>query len=293
MTVEVVCAGVPFLDVTFLGLDELPVLGQEKMAQRVELTAGGLANVALGLTRLEVSTAIVSPIGDDAAGRLLHELVTREGITWSGPRAGSTAISAVLSLQGDRAFASFDPRPPVDSAAIAALDPRAVVIDLYAIEHAPATAAVYAVCGDADARELEGNLPGGLGQLTALLVNASEACILSGKDTPESAAQSLSASGCTAVVTLGGQGALLAGGGELVRVDAPVVDVVDANGAGDLFTAAYVWADLRGGSPRECLRLAAAYASNSVSRATTRAGALALQQFLSLEDPIQENGVRL
>ena len=293
MTVEVVCAGVPFLDVTFLGLDELPVLGQEKMAERVELTAGGLANVALGLTRLEVSTAIVSPIGDDAAGRLLHELVTREGITWSGPRAGSTAISAVLSLQGDRAFATFDPRPPVDSAAIAALDPRAVVIDLYAIEHAPATAAVYAVCGDADARELEGNLPAGLGQVTALLVNASEACILSGEDTPESAAQSLAASGCTAVVTLGGQGALLAGGGELVRVEAPVVDVIDANGAGDLFTAAYVWADLRGGSPHERLRLAAAYASNSVSRATTRAGALALQQFLSLADPIQENGVRL
>ena len=65
------------------------------------------------------------------------------------------------------------------------------MIDLYAIEHAPATAAVYAVCGDADARELEGNLPDRLGQVTALLVNASEACILSGMDTPESAARSL------------------------------------------------------------------------------------------------------
>ena len=78
-----------------------------------------------------------------------------------------------------------------------------------------------------------------------------------------------------------------------MRVEAPVVDVIDANGAGDLFTAAYVWADLRGGSPRERLRLAAAYASNSVSKPTTRAGALALQQFLLLADPIQENGVRL
>ena len=78
-----------------------------------------------------------------------------------------------------------------------------------------------------------------------------------------------------------------------MRVEAPVVDVVDANGAGDLFTAAYVWADLRGDPPRECLRLAAAYASNSVSRATTRAGALGLQQFLLIGRSDPRERVRL
>ena len=62
------------------------------------------------------------------------------------------------------------------------------------------------------------------------------------------------------------------------RMCAPSVEVIDTTGAGDLFTAAYVWADLAGLALAERLRLAVLYASSSISVPTTRLGALTLEE---------------
>jgi sugar/nucleoside kinase (ribokinase family) len=53
-------------------------------------------------------------------------------------------------------------------------------------------------------------------------------------------------------------------------VGAPVVDIDDPTGAGDLFTAAFVWADLAGRPLEERLRLASTYASISLAAASRR-----------------------
>ena len=70
--------------------------------------------------------------------------------------------------------------------------------------------------------------------------------MLTGLDDVEAAARALAGHGPTAVVTLAAGGAVCAGEHGLVRAPAPEVTVVDTNGAGDLFTAAWVWADLAG-----------------------------------------------
>jgi sugar/nucleoside kinase (ribokinase family) len=76
-------------------------------------------------------------------------------------------------------------------------------------------------------------------------------------------------------VTLGAGGALSADRDQdVVQVGGVAVDpVVDTTGAGDLFTAAYIWSDLAGGSPEDSLRWACLAAALSVRVPTAVAGA--------------------
>jgi sugar/nucleoside kinase (ribokinase family) len=69
-----------------------------------------------------------------------------------------------------------------------------------------------------------------------------------------------------------------------VHVKAPTAEIGDTTGAGDLFAAAYVWADLAGRPLEERLRLATRYASLSLERATDRQKGIALRDFL--DDPL-------
>ena len=110
----------------------------------------------------------------------------------------------------------------------------------------------------------------------ALISNEQEALALTGAANAESAARRLSEAAGTAIVTLGSRGAIGASGDCFERVEAPRVDVRDATGAGDLFAAAYIWADLQGCSLRERLRWATLYAALSLRTLTAFAGAVRL-----------------
>lgn len=71
------------------------------------------------------------------------------------------------------------------------------------------------------------------------------------------------------VVTLGGEGALVASAKGVTRVPSVQVDAVDTTGAGDAFTAALAWRLGTGASLAE----AAAYAARVGAVAVTRKGA--------------------
>jgi len=296
VSVDVVCAGLPFLDITFTGLPAMPALGEERYAERVQFTPGGLANVAVGLTRLGLDAVVVSPVGGDIGGRILAGLLSEQGIRWLGPNGDATAISAVLPLDGERAFVTVAPDQPAVTETVASLEPRAVVIDLPVVGEAPDGPAVYAVVGDVDARALAGRLPAGLGSVRTLIANESEARFLSGADDPAQAAVELARHCQTVVVTLGPGGAICAGEHGVIRGLAPPVSAVDTNGAGDLFTAAWIWADLAGHPVEQRLHLAVTYAAESVRVPTTLAGALSLEEFRRIsgatDASIPPNGAR-
>ena len=63
--------------------------------------------------------------------------------------------------------------------------------------------------------------------------------------------------------------------GEITRYSYRAVDnPVDTTGAGDLLTGAYIWADLRGAEPADCLRWAVLYATLAVDTPTGIGGAV-------------------
>jgi sugar/nucleoside kinase (ribokinase family) len=96
---------------------------------------------------------------------------------------------------------------------------------------------------------------------------------MTGAGSAEAAARALADRTPCAVVTRGPAGAVAATDGALVEVPGLPAEAVDTTGAGDLFTAAYVWADLHGAPLEQRLRWAVLYASLSVRVATAVAGA--------------------
>ena len=287
MSVDIACGELAFVDLTFAGLESLPAAGEERHARDFLRSAGGGAITAIGAARLGLSSVLVSPIGDDAEGDFLRAVLADEGVRWAGRRVARTAVTAVLPAEGDRAMATFDPGEQVTAGELAAVAPRSAVLSLPRLGFAPAAARLYATVGDADARAAAGAaaVPG-LERAHALLINEREARLMTGIEDPVGAARRLAEQAPRVVVTMGPEGALELCDGELLEAGAAPHRVVDTTGAGDLFTAAYVWADLQGAGPLERLRWAVVYASLSVRVTTAVAGAATVEALV-------EEGVRL
>jgi sugar/nucleoside kinase (ribokinase family) len=279
VTADVVCLGRPFLDLVLTGLPHLPEPGSELSGDQLHSSAGGIANVALGLSRLGLQATLLSPRGCDFAGREVARMLGVEGIDWIGPEQPRGAVTIALPIGGERTMMTFDPGNHAPAASeLASLAPRAVVGD-----HPWLTvpgARRYVGAGYEDAVAAKGDLAAVVGLGDTMIVNEVEAEILTGEEDPGRACRALAAAVPTAVVTLGARGVVAFSESELHSCTAPELTAVDSLGAGDLFIAAYVWADLSGLAIQDRLHWAVLYASLSVRVPTTVAGAPRLQELL-------------
>jgi sugar/nucleoside kinase (ribokinase family) len=278
--VDVACAEPAFLDLTLVGLDRIPRPGEERLADDFLRSPGGGAITAIGAARLGLSSALVSPLGDDEVGTMLRSMLADEGVRWEGRKVERTPVTVIMPTDGDRAMATFDPGEGVTASELAAVEPRAVVLSIPRLPLAPPGARVYLSVGDLDARALAGGALPDMSGARALLVNEREARLLTGAADARTAAGQLAQVAPLTIVTLGPEGALAAGAEGTVHAEGVAVDVVDTTGAGDLFAAAYVWADHWGVALEQRLQWAVLYASLSVRVATATAGAVTLRALL-------------
>ncbi len=120
------------------------------------------------------------------------------------------------------------------------------------------------------------------------MLNESEALLLTGADDAAGAAAALARArrvgASSRAGRLGAVGVIDGAAVSAAGVDAG--PALDTTGAGDLFTAAYVWAELSGADPEERLRWAVLYAALSVTVPTAIAGA-------TTRDRLMEEGTRL
>jgi ribokinase len=273
---DLVVATPVFLDLTFVGLESVPALGEERFAAELLRSPGGGAITAVGAARLGLSVAVAAPLGNDVAGDLVRAALAEEGVdpiaTQSAPR---TPTTVVLPFGGDRAMVTVDSGARASAADVAARAPRATAASLDQLHVIPAGAFAYVTCGDDDARAFVGRPPRALTGARALFVNEREALGLTGAATVEEAAGALGELAETVVVTLAAEGAIASSGGEIVTAAAERVEQpLDTTGAGDLLVAAYIWADLRGADLADRLRWAVLYASLAVTSPTGIGGAL-------------------
>jgi sugar/nucleoside kinase (ribokinase family) len=280
-TFDVAVVGAPFLDLTFAGLPRVPGLGEEVIARELHVGPGGTGMQTIGAARLGLSTALVSPIGEDRASEVLHTMLSAEGVEWIGRRSGSTATTAILSTPDGSAMATaFDVAEPTEQE-VAAVDAKAFVLSLGRLHLRPRNAMAYATTGGIELDAGVGFEAVSFDGVRALIVNEHEAQRMTASNDASSAARALADRVECVVVTLGPDGALTLERGRETRATAPDVDVVDASGAGDLFVPAYVWADLRGLDAEARIAWASLHAGLSVRAPTAFEGALRLDELLS------------
>jgi ribokinase len=250
----------------------LPGPGETVVGDRLQRFGGGKgANGAVAAARLDAAVELLGAVGDDDDGRRTLRELRAEGVGVDGvavlPEEPTGAALIVLDAAGENQIAvAAGANAAVSVAAVQAALVRVlpgagcalVSAELpddavLAAVAAAVAAGVPCVLNPAPARPaLVG--PGVRGAL--LTPNAGEARALAGTDDAEAAARALAArTGAPVVVTIGGDGALVArpaGGGKgfgageggpdegrtVRRWPARPAEVVDTTGAGDAFNGA-------------------------------------------------------
>lgn len=274
--------GAPFLDLTFEALPRLPRVGEEVLARALHVAPGGHGMQAIAAARLGLDTALVAPLGRRGADALVREALEDEGVRVVGDDEGAGAgVTALLTTSAGVAMATAlrgaEPRP----ADVRAAGAGAVLLSIGRLALAPREAAVYAVTGGLELAHVSAASLERSPRVRAVVATVAEAHALTGRDDAEGAARALARRAAAAVVTMGEGGAVAVEEDEVARAEAPRVEARDATGAGDLFAAAYVWADLGGAPLGNRIAWATLYASLSVSAPTALEGALRLEPLLA------------
>ena len=279
---DVFLAGLLFFDIVFTGLEQPPKPGVEVAAAGLGSGPGGIANLAVALSRLDLRTSVAAAFGDDAYGAYLWDVLERqEGVDLSRSRrfpGWHSLVTVSLAYDGDRAMVTHAPEPPVTADQLVGATPppsRAAVIDLGPDRQAwleQAHAAGTLIFADAGWDEAAIHPDAVLDQLAlchAFMPNAEEAMAYTRTDSPQAALARLAERVPVAVITRGGDGVLAtdATTGETASVSGLGVDAFDTTGAGDVFGAGFVAGTLAGWPLADRLRFA------------NLGAALAVQQF--------------
>jgi ribokinase len=280
---DLIVATPAFLDLTVVGLEALPAVGEERFAGDLVRSPGGGAITAVAAARLGLRTALVAPLGTDVAGEFVRRELELEGVTVDGAQTARTPQTLVMPCGEDRAMVTVDPGARARAADVAALMPaNGVAANLEQVHVVPEGVRVYLTCGNDDARAFAGRPPAAMSRGAALFLDVHDAQLLAGAERLEEAAGALAASVGTVVVTQGARPAFAVLDGE--RIDMPDFEVgppIDTTGDLDLLCAAYAWADLRGADPHARVAWAQLYAALAMTVPTGTGGAVSEERLLA------------
>lgn len=249
------------------------------MGMAQEMSGGSAANSMAGVAAMGGKAAFVGQIAKDQLGLIfehdMHALGVRfdtpplaDGpptgrclilVTPDGQRTMNTCPGASHQLSAD----GLD-RELIASASILFLEgylfgpdkPRAAMMEAIKVAHSANRRVAFTLSESvciAGRKESFGQMIDS-GGVDLLFCNEDEALQLTGRTELENALAELSIKVPTLVVTKGSEGAIAIEKGERISIPAaPVSEVVDTTGAGDLFAAGFLTARCKGASLERCL----------------------------------------
>jgi sugar/nucleoside kinase (ribokinase family) len=293
---DVLSAGIVVADYVCNPISHLPAAGELVLTERILLTIGGCAaNVAVDLARMRVPAAVVGRVGGDVAGRVVIDMLRDQGLDVAAVRhtpGVDTSQTLIVNVTGqDRRFihtfganaefrAADIPIDRVERCKVLYLGGYLLMDKLRQEELVP----VFAAARKAGAKTvLDVVTPGPADYLSRLdkllphvdvfLPNNHEAELMTGESDPLRQAETFRRMGAgTAIITLGGDGAVVVGERVRMRAGAYPVEFVDGSGGGDAFDAGYVYGLLHGMDTEDCVRVASALGASCVRAIGTTTG---------------------
>ncbi|PWJ53857.1 Sugar or nucleoside kinase, ribokinase family [Quadrisphaera granulorum] len=281
---QVVTLGAHVLDTVVLPVDEIPPGQGFALVDEIHVCAAGPAGgTAVVLAKLGARVHTVGAIGDDAAGRLLSDLLARAGVDTTHLRTCELPTSAsvlpirtdgsrpALHVVGATPFSAdevpWDLIATSDHLHVGApelLGPENVVELLrFARAHGTTTSVDFLIGGDPGFFGLIRPL---LPEVDQVLPNAEQVLGWTGAATLHEAATALADLGARcAAITNGGEATLVLDDGRVSEVPIAPAEVVDTSGGGDAFSAGFLMASLAGHSAEEAARFGSATASHVVA----------------------------
>lgn len=297
---DVVIAGDVFCDLVFTGLPRMPVLGEELYSADFDMQPGGIYITAVTLRRLGMDVGIFCHLGDDTFSRFLLDAMESEDLDTSFVQRVDyplRTITVAMSFAEDRSFVTFtDPRPPepTPAQALAGADFRHLHVHWLGqlweqpglVELARSKGAGISLdcqcCPEVMARP---DVAEKLGLVDFFMPNQVEAEQVTATSTAQAALDRLAGWTPTAIVKLGGRGAIAARGERRYSIPAMQVDVVDTTGAGDAFAGGFIYGHLSGWDFEESLRAASICGGLS---ATARGGATRVPRLPEMHRRLEE-----
>ena len=249
------------------------------MGMAQEMSGGSAANSMAGVAAMGGKTAFIGQVAEDQLGMIFKHDMRALGVRFDtppladGPPTGRCLI--LVTPDGQRTMntcpgASHElsaealDRELIASASILFLEgylfgpdkPRAAMMEAIKVAHSAGRKVAFtlseSVCiagrKDSFTQMIDS------GGVDLLFANQDEALQLTGRTDLKGALTDLSIKVPTLVVTKGPEGAIAIQNGERVSIPAaPVREVVDTTGAGDLFAAGFMTARCKGASLERCL----------------------------------------
>ena len=248
-----------------------------------EMSGGSAANSMAGIAAMGGSAAFIGQVAEDQLGMIFEHDMHALGVRFdtpplprldgTGPPTGRCLI--LVTADGQRTMntspgasheldvASLD-EALIASAKILYLEgylwgpqkPRAAMLKAVEIAHAAGREVAFTLSESvciAGRREGFAQMIDS-GGIDLLFANEDEALQLTGRADPDAALIELAAKVGTLVVTRGPEGATAIAHGERISIPAaPVAQVIDTTGAGDLFAAGFLAARAKNASLERCL----------------------------------------
>ena len=271
--------------------------GKKRIVELTELPGGQIATGVLACTRLGLSAALLSAVGDDAASETVLAPLRAAGVDLTGVRVVPGADSqlsvivvdretgerTVLWHRDSRLFTRVREvrRDEIERGRVLHLDAQDLELSIWAAGVAQEAGIPVVLDADTPAPEIDALLQ----RVDFPIVSREFAEKHFGTRSPRDFLRGLTALGARFPgVTLGDRGAVAGGGEGVIESPAFQVDVRDTTGAGDVFHAAFIWGLLEGMNGVRILQVANAAAAMNC-RALGAQGGLPSRE--ELEDFLQ------